>query len=135
MFRFVDHTGELELELEAETEEGVFEEALEAFRELLEEHAPEGIAHTQLAIGAEVNAHAPDRATLLAQWLEELVVLAEKSFVPTRIKTLELGEQDLHATLEGYGLPTPHLVKAVTYHRLEFEPAGKGWRGRVVFDV
>jgi SHS2 domain-containing protein len=134
--RWVEHTGELELELEADTEEGVFEQALEAFRGLLEEHEPEGMAHTQLAVGAEVSVHAPDRATLLAEWLGELAYLAEtKGLVPERFTELELGDQDLHAKVEGHCASPSHLVKAVTYHRLEFERAGRRWRARVVFDV
>jgi SHS2 domain-containing protein len=136
VYRFVDHTGELELELEAETEEGVFEEAFKAFGELLEEHEPEGVAHTQLAVGTEISVHAPDRATLLAEWLGELAYLAEtKGLVAERVTSLELGDQDLHAQVEGHRGSPPHLVKAVTYHRLEFEHAGEGWRARVVFDV
>lgn len=135
MYRFVEHTGELELELEADTEGAVFEEALRAFGELLAEHAPdEGKEDT--ATDAELDVHAPDRATLLAEWLGELAYLAEsKGFVPERSLALELGEQDLHAKLAGRTGAPPHLVKAVTYHRLEFEPAGGGWRARVVFDV
>jgi SHS2 domain-containing protein len=130
MYRFVEHTGELELELEADSEEAVFEEALRALAELLGEHTP---AREEVA---EVDVHAPDRATLLAEWLEELAYLAEtKRFVSERVARLELGEQDLHAKVEGRIGEPPHLVKAVTYHRLEFEPAGDGWRARVVFDV
>jgi len=29
----------------------------------------------------------------------------------------------------------PHLIKAVTLHRLVFEPDDGGWRARVVLDV
>jgi len=29
----------------------------------------------------------------------------------------------------------PHLVKAVTYHRLAFEAHGERWRARAVLDV
>lgn len=135
MYRFVDHTGELELELEADSAEGVFEEALRAFGDLLREHAPEEGEGAD-ATEAEVDVHAPDRATLLAEWLGELAYLAEtQGFVPDRAGDLELGEQDLHARVEGRAGSPPHLVKAVTYHRLVFERADGAWRARVVFDV
>jgi protein archease len=133
--RFVEHTGELELELEADSEEGVFEEALLALGELLAEHEPEDGREPTRA-DAAVDVHAPDQATLLAEWLGELAFLAEaKGFVPERASRLELGEQDLHAVVEGHRGAPPHLVKAVTYHRLEFERAGEVWRARVVLDV
>jgi protein archease len=133
VYRFVDHTGELELELEADSEEGVFEEALRAFSELLDEHTPDA---DRVPADAKLDVHAPDRATLLAEWLGELAYLAEaKGFIPERATVLELGEQDLHAQLVGRTAAPPHLVKAVTYHRLEFERAGEGWRARVVLDV
>jgi SHS2 domain-containing protein len=35
----------------------------------------------------------------------------------------------------GYVGEARPLVKAVTYHRLQFEPSERGYRGRVVFDV
>jgi SHS2 domain-containing protein len=133
--RWIDHTGELELELEAGSERAVFEEALAAFRVLLEEHEPDD-GSEGAETDEEVDVHAPDRATLLAEWLGELAYLAEaKGLVPERATRLELGDEDLHATVHGREGSPPHLVKAVTYHRLLFERAGDRWRARVVLDV
>jgi SHS2 domain-containing protein len=36
--------------------------------------------------------------------------------------------------VQGWEGAPPHLVRAATFHRLSFEPAGAGWRARVVLD-
>lgn len=133
MYRWVEHTGELELEIEAATEAAALEEALAAFGELAaggeEEGGGEPASH-------EVSASAPDRPALLAEWLGELVFLAEtEDFVPERVARLELGEGGLRATVEGRRGRPPHLVKAVTYHGLTFRRDGDVWRARAVLDV
>ena len=106
MYRWVDHTGELELELEAATELGVFEEAL-------------------AALGG-----------LLAEWLSELAYLAEsEGFVPARAERLELTGKALEATVVGRRASPSSLVKAVTYHRLGIWEEDETWRARVILDV
>ena len=130
MYRWVEHTAELELEIDAATEAEVFAEALAAFGELVgQEPGGEPARH-------EVEASGSDRGALLAAWLEELEFLAEtEDFVPERLEELELAEGRLRAAVAGRRDRPPHLVKAVTYHGLALEPAGKGWRARMVLDV
>lgn len=130
MFRWVEHTAELELEIEAPSQEAVFGEALAAFAELVGHGS--GPRTTR-----ELEVEADEPALLLAEWLSELVYLADaEQFVSERIAAVELGEDRLRATIEGHiGEPRP-LVKAVTLHRLEFQPDDTvGWRARVVLDV
>jgi SHS2 domain-containing protein len=126
---WVEHTGELALDITAGSEAGVFEEGFAAMRELL---ACEG--HTPGR--RSVTLKGRDRAVLLADWLAELAVLAEtEGLVPERLTRLEVGDDYLHAQVEGrHGAPV-HLVKAVTYHQLEFERVDDGWRASVVLDV
>jgi SHS2 domain-containing protein len=129
-YRWADHTSELELEIEAATEEAVFLEALDAFAELVEDG---GVVERQRR---ELEISGDDRETLLVAWLEELALLAEtQGFVPKRATELELGKRTLHATVQGHVGNPRQLVKAVTLHRLLFAPEGKGWRARVVLDV
>jgi SHS2 domain-containing protein len=133
MYRWVDHTAELELHVEAPTAEAVFRDALDALRELLVERmdGAEGEPATH-----EVHASAPDRPTLLAEWLAELVYLAEADgFVPERAESLELSADSVDARVGGVRSAPPNLVKAVTYHRLELAEADGGWRATVVLDV
>jgi SHS2 domain-containing protein len=130
VYRWIEHTAELELAIEASTREGVFEDALRAFAELTRDSgAGEAAAKT-------VVAQADDGDALLAEWLSELVFLAETAdFVPERIDELVLRDTSLRALVRGrHGHPVP-VVKAVTYHGLELRREADGWRARVVFDV
>jgi SHS2 domain-containing protein len=128
-YRWVEHTAELELEIEAAAEEEVFADALAALEELLgPASGPE--ARREIAVGGA------DRPVLLAAWLEELVFLAEmERFVPERLESIELDAGGLRAAVAGRLGAPPHLVKAVTYHRLELRLDNGGWRARVVLDV
>jgi SHS2 domain-containing protein len=131
VFRWVDHTSELELEIEASTEEAVFEDALAALAELLWSEARE-----EPELRRRVSADADDRPALLAAWMEELVFLAEaEGFEPLAVQALELGPRSAEATVTGRLGQPPPLVKAVTYHRLSFARAGHGYRATVVLDV
>jgi len=128
-YRWIEHTSELELELEASTERGVFEAAFEAMRELLSD----GEALERLEIPVRLDGR--DRAALLAAWLGELAFLAEtRGLAPDRL-SLDLDEGGLRALVQGWEGTPPHLVKGATYNRLRFERAGAGWRARVVLDV
>ena len=130
VYRFVEHTGEVELAIEAPTEEAVFGDALLALRELIdcgEEGRP--ARH-------DVDVSADDRALLLVEWLTALVFLAEvEEFVPERVAAFELSGDRLRATVDGRRARPAHLVKAVTLNSLEFGPENGGWHGRVVLDV
>jgi SHS2 domain-containing protein len=129
VYRWVEHTAELELEIEAPSEQAVFAEALAAFAELVDDAG--GKAMTK-----EVELKADDDAMLLVEWLSELVYLAEVDrFVPARIKTLKLADGGLTATVEGHRSRPRQLVKAVTLHRLELHEDKNGWHARVVLDV
>jgi len=135
VYRWVDHTAELELELEAATEHGVFEEALAALGGLLAERAGEEETGDELARYG-VSASAPDRAALLAEWLNELAYLAEsEGFIPSRAERLELTGNALEATVVGRRASPSSLVKAVTYHRLGIWEEDETWRARVILDV
>lgn len=129
MYRWVEHTGEVELAIEANTEPDVFADALAAFVDLL---GIEDVAEEE----REIKTAARDRPGLLAAWMDELVFLVDvDGFEPVALRDLELGEDSLRAVVTGhFGDPSP-LVKGVTYHRLSFEPIDSGYRATVVLDV
>jgi SHS2 domain-containing protein len=130
MYGFSEHVGELELWVSAASEEEVFGESARALAEVLDDGA-DGAAEAR-----EITVSGADRPALLAEWLEELAFLAETDgFVPERVEEVVLGASDVHARVAGRRGSPPHLVKAVTYHRLCFEPADGGWRARAVLDV
>lgn len=130
-YRWVDHTAELELRVEADSEAGVFQDALSALAELLRDGAGRECVVFDMAIGAG------DRATLLAGWLDELVFRAEtEDLVPDRVVRLMLDVDGLQATVRAHRGQPRHLVKGVTYHRLSFDEVdGGGYRATVVLDV
>ena len=126
-----EHVGELELRLDGPDERAVFESAVAAFAELLGDGGEHGAREW-----FDVAADGGDRATLLAAWLEELVFLAEQhGFVPVAVQDMTLEDASIRARVGGYRGEPPHLVKAVTYHRLSFAPDNGGWRANVVLDV
>ncbi|MGZ4391059.1 MAG: archease [Gaiellaceae bacterium] len=129
-YRFVEHIGEVEVELEAPSEAGLFESALAAFAELAA--AEEEGEQAALTIELE----ALDHTLLLVDWLSELIYLAEvEQFVPERVASIELADSRLRATVEGRRGQPRHLVKAVALSDLELAEERGGWHGRVVLDV
>ena len=129
-YRWVDHTGELELEIEAPTDQGVFVDALKPFAQLVgEDHGADHVAR-------EIRLEGRERAVLLVDWLDELVYLAEtESVVPEEVSRLELSDRGVVATMECHLGSPRHLVKGATYHRLTFERIPRGFRATVVLDV
>ena len=92
--RFVEHVGEVELELEGSSEADLYVEALAAFRELVDSTTTQGAAFQR-----EIVLPDAEPSLLLVDWLNELVFLAEvEGFVPERLERLELG-QGLRSTL------------------------------------
>lgn len=127
-YEWVDHTSELELRIDAASEEDVFVDALDAYRELAGGAGEEATYEIELA-GA-------DRADLLARWIDELVYLADsRGFLPERVLELEAGPASLRATVAGREGEASAAVKAVTYHDLAFGFDGSRWQARVVLDV
>jgi SHS2 domain-containing protein len=128
--RFVEHGGEVEMELESASPEGIFVTATEAFAELVstKRHGPP-VRHA-------IELHAHDRALLLVDWLNELVYLAEvDGFVPEQVSTIDLTAESLRITVCGRREEPSQLVKAVTLNSAEFREQGRLWHGRVVLDV
>ena len=133
--RFGDHVGELALALEAETLVELFAEAARVVsRECGEPEGPPG-PWEKIELGAR------DAATLLADWLNELIGRSEvegREYADVRgLRIADVaGETRLSAEVRGRPVPTwTSALKAATYHGLELERVGKTWRARVLFDV
>lgn len=136
-YRWVEHTAELELHIEAANQCAVFTDALLALAELIGDAPPDtGDAPPDTTVAREVALSARDLAGLLAAWLDELVFLIEtEDLVPDSVERLELDGTTLAATVRGHRGRPRHLVKGVTYHELAFERVIEGFRATVVLDV
>ena len=131
MYRWIEHTAELELAIEAATEEDVFRQAVAAFAELVD-----GGNGTE-PVERRIELAADETSELLADMLDELVWLADaQGFVPAQVTEIALEGRELSATVRGHqGNPRP-IVRAATRHRLALERlAGGRWQARVVLDV
>lgn len=132
-YRWIDHTAELELQIEGPTEAAIFRHALEAMAELLGDTERASAAET---VTFDVTLDAPDRGALLVDWIDELVYRAETAgLVPAAAEPLELHGTRLTATVRAHPATPRHVVKGATYHRLTFEPITGGVRAGVVLDV
>jgi len=134
--RFVEHTAELELELESDSAEGALEEALLAFAELVGQgERDSGDGEPGEPTEHRIDLEGRDLPSVLASWLEELVFLSETEGLVPEDADLVLDGLRLSGVVRGRrGNPRP-IVKAVTLHRLRFGPRDGVWRGRVVLDV
>ena len=131
--RWIEHTAELQLELRARSEAAIFRQAVHALRDLLEDDK-EPAAGARASRTVEVEA--TDRGALLAEWMAELVLLAETDgLVPDEARDLVVGEDSVTAVVVGRTCAPRHRVKAVTYHDLVLHRDRDGWHGNVVLDV
>lgn len=128
-YRWVEHTAELELVIDAPTEEAVFADALEALAELLGDEDGATVS-IELAVAGR------DRALLLADWLDELVFRAEtENLVPRAVAQIELQQTGITARIRAVRAAARPLVKGITHHRLAFEAVDSGFQATVVLDV
>jgi SHS2 domain-containing protein len=130
VIEIVEHTGELEMRVRAETREGLYGEAL---RGLALEVSDVAGAGERRAV--ELTSSGPD--TLLADLLNEAIYLMDvEGFVATGLEVERLGPASLRGALVGARDPDLRpLAKAATYHGLVVREGPEGWEGRVVLDV
>jgi len=84
-----------------------------------------------------IEVSAGDRAALLAEWLNELIFLAEtERWVAAEFEVESAGDRRMRARARGMRLErVPGLVKAATLHRLRVVDVPGGLEGDVVLDV
>ena len=88
----------------------------------------------------ELSLEASDRASLLIEWLRELLwIQSSEGLLPADAEIRELTETTLRARAGLAAPPEPGAVqrelKGVTYHDLEVRASEGGWYARIVFDV
>jgi SHS2 domain-containing protein len=138
-YRFLEHTADMGVEIEANSFESLLSEGLLALTDTLTE-----VERVNLELELPFELVAPSREDLLVEWLSELVYLFETKSVLLRQTDLEVEAEDggwrLRGTVRGERYdPDRHrikrLVKAITYHQLEVRSSTTGWSARVIFDI
>ncbi len=85
----------------------------------------------------EIEVEGGDRETLLINWLNELLYIAEmERQYPAAIEILDFAPPRLRARLELTAEERPgRRIKAATFHNLRVEQTANGWEATVVVDV
>ena len=135
-YRTFDHTGDLGLEVWAETPERLYALAAEALHAQVAEPAA-GEAEVRL----ELELEGDDAADLMVHWLNTSLLEAEiRRAVWVRATIEALTPRRLAATLAGQRLdPGRHVrlreIKAVSHHHLALELEPPACRCRLVLDL
>ena len=131
MYNTVETESGLELLVEDVNSEALFSEALMGLSDVLSE------ASGGTPVTHEVRVRAPDLPGLLAGWVTELVVLAERDgFVPERVEKLRLEATSLSAVIAGERSIPQHLIRPAAYRDLDLERLDDGaWAARITLDA
>lgn len=133
-FEIVESTADIGVRVRADDLETFFEDAARGMFHIICDEPVEGwpAAH-------EVALDAPDTATLLVDWLSELLYLFEvKKFFFQKAAFHSVGAAGLRATVSGTafrGELAGTEIKAVTYHLLEVARGAGGYETTVYFDL
>jgi SHS2 domain-containing protein len=130
---WVDHTSEVQLEVGAESLDGLAAEAGRALAlVLLRGAAPEPSGSPRT-----LEVSSADREALLVDWLNEILFIAEVDlWVALDFDILESSSTHLKAAARGVTVEEPPaLVKAATFHGLRVVEEDGGFQAEVIFDV
>jgi SHS2 domain-containing protein len=138
--RFEDHTGEVELHIRADSLAEIYREAARAVAQLMLNAVPAPPADAPAVL---VQLEARDPATLLVDWVNELIYRTEVDrtvFTEVESEVAPAAEPgagwQLKATLRG--LPDPPLagqVKAATLHQARIDRTAGGYQANLILDV
>lgn len=135
-YRFLPHTADIRVALEAPDLATLYRDAVALVRELVVGASPvePRTARTLAVAGA-------DGAETLLNFLRDLLFAYEtEAFVPAALEVAAAEERAVRGTVRGERFdPARHEaepeVKAVTRHGLTLERTDGGWRAEVVFDM
>ena len=131
MHRFAEHTGEIQLLVEAPTLEAMYEETALALAELMSTE----IRPSEATIEARVEA--TDRDALYVAFIDELVYRSEiDKRIYAHARVTHVTDTEVTTELGGFEPPAIRTaVKAATMHDVAVEITAKGVSARVILDV
>lgn len=136
LFREIEHTADLGIEVEAETSGELFRRAGLALFALMV--SPEGIEAREQR---SEDVQAEGWEDLLHDWLSRLLCsFLQDGFIATQITIDDINATSIRARLTGEKLDYKRHnfeteIKAVTYHQLSVTCENGRWQARVIFDV
>ena len=129
----LEHTGELELRIQAPDLRSLYTEAAIALAKLMLAEPSDAPRPPVESVSVE----APDRSTLLVEWLNEIVFRCEtRKLIYTEIEIDFASDNKIDARIRGVepaALRT--AVKAATLHRVSIVEQPEGFVASVVLDV
>lgn len=126
-FRFVPHTADIAVELQAPDETGLYQAGVDALRELLVGTSSVA-AREERAIGRRGG----DPAERLVHFLSDVLYLYEtQRFVAVRVTPSGIAGEPFDPARH----EAQREVKAVTHHGARVEREGSGYRATIIFDV
>ncbi len=135
-FRFLDHTGDLGIEVYGQDLMELFENAGQAlFHVITDPSMVEGKVEKEISLIYD------DLGTLMVDWLSELLYLHDvDGLLFGRFHVRSIGDRDFKAKAWGdFFEERKHVirteVKAVTFHQLEVKQKRGGWQATVILDL
>ena len=135
-FRFLNHTGDLAIEIYGQSLKDLYENAGQAlFAVLTDPSKVEARVETAIALSYD------NLETLLVDWLGELLYLHDSKgllFRQFEVESIENERFEAKAWGESFEVGRHVIrtgVKAVTFHELEVKQERAHWRARVVLDL
>lgn len=134
-FEIIDHTADVGIRAYGADMKQAFANAAKALFSLIAE-----LDNVQEVVHRDIELTAPDRESLLVEWLNELIYLFDvENIIFKRFDIITLTNTKLKARSYGekvdkskHNLKTG--VKAATYHMLKIE-RGDGYLAQVLFDI
>jgi len=136
MFKLIDHTADIGIEVEAESLEELFREAARGMFSIICENLDE----VECAQEVSGSVEGEDIQELLYNFLEDLLFVFEVKRLLVKDVKVKIEDHHLEYTACGERVnPKKHVIatgiKSPTYHMMEIEQKGDKWWARIIFDV
>jgi SHS2 domain-containing protein len=135
-FRFIDHTGDLGIEVFGDSLASLFQHAGEAFTAIVTDGGMIGLRESR-----RISLEADGVEDLLVRWLNEFIFLFDTQGLLLRaFDIISIDDRHVKADVQGEVYDeTRHqiktTVKGATYHQLEVIRKDGTWKARVIFDL
>lgn len=137
MYRLIDHTADLGIEVEGDSLKGLFKNAALSLTHLILGEIPKEDKQEEISLSIE----GKDLEDLMVNWLSEILYLFEgEKKVLTDLEIKDMDSKKLNAILRLVPFDPERYepqseIKAVTYHQLSIEKKDGKWKARIIFDV